>query len=72
MEAPSAVARGREGWIQFGEPGVRVEPPQPAERHVEPRPGRLLLFPSYMWHGTIPYEGDETRLTVAFDIVPAA
>lgn len=71
VEAPSAVTRGREGWIRFGEPGVRTDPPQAAERHLEPRPGRLLLFPSYMWHGTIPYQGDETRLTVAFDIVPA-
>ena len=72
VEAPSAAARGKEGWIAFGEPGVRTDPPQPAERHVEPRPGRLLLFPSYLWHGTNPYAGDETRLTVAFDIEPSA
>jgi tetratricopeptide (TPR) repeat protein len=71
IEAPSAVAREPEGWIKFGEPGIRTDPPQPPERHVAPQPGRLLLFPSHMWHGTIPYAGDETRLTVAFDIVPA-
>lgn len=70
VEAPSAVARGRQGWISFGEPGIRTDPAQPAERHVQPRPGRLLLFPSYLWHGTLPYAGEETRLTVAFDIVP--
>jgi len=72
VEAPSAISRGHKGWIKFGEPGIRTEPAQPAERHVEPRPGRLLLFPSYMWHGTIPYDGDETRLTVAFDIIPTS
>ena len=31
----------------------------------------LVLFPSYMWHGTIPFSGDQPRLTVALDIVPA-
>jgi hypothetical protein len=30
-----------------------------------------VLFPSYMWHGTVPFGGDTTRLTIAFDIVPA-
>ncbi|MDB5461275.1 MAG: putative 2OG-Fe(II) oxygenase, partial [Caulobacteraceae bacterium] len=29
------------------------------------------LFPSYMWHGTMPFESDETRLTCAFDLVRA-
>jgi hypothetical protein len=28
------------------------------------------LFPSYMWHGTIPFRSDEPRMTVAFDVVP--
>jgi hypothetical protein len=30
-----------------------------------------VLFPSYMWHGTTPFTTDETRMTVAFDLVPA-
>jgi len=30
-----------------------------------------VLFPSYMWHGTQPFGGEQDRLTVAFDIVPA-
>lgn len=34
---------------------------------VAPRPGRLVLFPSTTWHGTVPFKGEE-RLTVAFDI----
>jgi hypothetical protein len=41
-----------------------------AEHFVQPRPGRLVLFPSYMWHGTNPIVGDEIRLSVAFDAVP--
>jgi cytochrome c-type biogenesis protein CcmH/NrfG len=36
-------------------------------RTVEPKPGRLALFPSYMWHGTRPF-GEGERMTVAFDV----
>lgn len=30
---------------------------------------RLVLFPSYMFHGTRPF-GKGERLTVAFDVIP--
>ncbi len=71
IELPRAVeGEGRQGWIQFGQPGIATEPPLPAEHWVKPEPGMLVLFPSYMWHGTVPFEGEEPRLTVAFDLVP--
>jgi len=62
--------RGREGWIRFGQPGVKTIPPLEAEHYVEPKPGMLVLFPSYMWHGTVPFSGPARRLTFAFDLVP--
>ncbi|HYD23379.1 MAG TPA: putative 2OG-Fe(II) oxygenase [Croceibacterium sp.] len=40
-------------------------------RTIEPRPGRLVLFPSAMWHGTRPFPAGE-RLTVAFDVARPA
>lgn len=61
----------REGWIRFGQPPVRLDPPLEAEHYVRPEPGRLVLFPSYMWHGTVPFTTDESRMTVAFDVLPA-
>lgn len=67
---PSAVDRGREGWLKFGEPGIATRPALPPEHFVRPAPGRLVLFPSYMWHGTVPFSGDEPRLTIAFDLTP--
>lgn len=71
IELPSAVgAGGQEGWIKFGEPGLPTSPKLEAERAVRPEPGTVVLFPSYMWHGTIPFTGEEPRLTIAFDIVP--
>ena len=67
---PSAVAKDREGWLQFGEPGIPTSPRLPAEHFVRPEPGQLVLFPSYMWHGTVPFSGDEPRLSIAFDVAP--
>ena len=71
IELPPVVDAGRqEGWLKFGEPGVPTLPVQGPEHLVKPEPGRLVLFPSYMWHGTVPFEGGEDRLTVAFDVIP--
>lgn len=70
IELPPAVqGEGREGWLRFGAPpGL---PSLAAEHHVQPQPGTLVLFPSYMWHGTQPFGGEASRLTLAFDVVPA-
>ncbi|WP_299321987.1 putative 2OG-Fe(II) oxygenase [Parasphingopyxis sp.] len=55
------------GWLAFGKPpeelGLDLEPFE----IVEPKVGTLALFPSIMWHGTIPFDAGE-RLTVAFDV----
>ena len=67
-ETRDAVAR--RGWLTFGEPGIPTAPPLPPERYIEPRPGRVVLFPSYFWHGTVPIASDQPRLTMAFDALP--
>jgi tetratricopeptide (TPR) repeat protein len=61
--------QGREGWIKFGEPGTPTSPPLEPGHWIKPEPGLLVLFPSYMWHGTAPFSSDGTRLTCAFDLV---
>ncbi len=68
-------AKGREGWIKFGEPPAPLNRAlgQDAELEIEPVPGRLVLFPSYLWHGTNAITGEAgTRLTLPIDILPAA
>jgi tetratricopeptide (TPR) repeat protein len=72
VDLPQTMANavGREGWLKFGQPGVRTEPALGAEHFIEPEPGLLTLFPSYMWHGTVPFSGDRPRLAVAVDILP--
>lgn len=65
----SADVNERLGWLAFGEPALPVPGAGPGYT-VQPKPGRLVLFPSYMWHGTTPIRGTEQRLTMAFDVVP--
>jgi tetratricopeptide (TPR) repeat protein len=63
-------ASARQGWIKFGEPSFKTAR-QTLRRAVQPVPGRLVLFPSYMWHGTIPFHASAARTTIAFDAVPS-
>jgi hypothetical protein len=63
---------GQAGYIQFGQPPDELGLGLPPRRVVQPRPGRLALFPSYFWHGTVPFEDDAPRMTVAFDMQPVA
>ena len=35
-----------------------------------PSKGDLVLFPSSLFHRTIPFDSKEERLCIAFDIVP--
>jgi tetratricopeptide (TPR) repeat protein len=69
LALPETLGRGGEdhaGWLSLGEARDLV-PGLPPRQLVEPKPGRLVLFPSTMWHGTRPFPQGE-RLTVAFDI----
>ena len=61
----------KQGWLKFGEPPYELNLKAPVRRTLQPRPGRLVLFPSYLWHGTLPFHAEQTRTTIAFDIVPA-
>ena len=55
------------GHLALGAPPPELELPLQSYRHVEPKPGRLVLFPSTMWHRTEPFAAGE-RLTIAFDV----
>jgi uncharacterized protein (TIGR02466 family) len=71
-ELPDGVRTGSgpEGWLAFGEADHdyprRVEP---RIVHVRPEQGLLVLFPSYFYHRTVPFDAEGTRVSVAFDLV---
>ena len=58
---------GQAGWLTLGEPQAELGLDLAPFRTIEPKAGRLALFPSTMWHGTRPIAGGE-RMTVAFDV----
>lgn len=72
IELPDSMSDpgSEEGVLTFGEPSLLTTPALSAEYSVRPSVGMLVLFPSYFWHGTVPFHSSQARLTVAFDAVP--
>jgi tetratricopeptide (TPR) repeat protein len=70
VSLPGAVDDGEQGWLKFGESNILLGERDRPERLVKPAVGKLVLFPSYFWHGTVPFVSEAMRLTVAFDAVP--
>jgi tetratricopeptide (TPR) repeat protein len=55
------------GWISFGEGPPELKLGLEPYRQIAPEVGKLVLFPSTLWHCTLPFDSGE-RLTIAFDI----
>ena len=74
VKVPEVVrteAARRSGWIEFGEPYRDVTRSfAPRLRSFQPEPGILLLFPSYFYHKTLPFDAPEQRISISFDVVP--
>jgi hypothetical protein len=73
VAVPPAAEESRAGEIAFGplrqiaNRDMRLFP----SWSLRPRPGELLLFPSYFAHRTWPTDSQAPRISVAFDVVPA-
>jgi uncharacterized protein (TIGR02466 family) len=75
VELPPAIRSDdptHAGWIEFGRPYPSLPPwPEDAMRRVVPEVGTLLLFPSYLFHRTLPYSGEGERISISFDLAAA-
>ncbi|HSG88853.1 MAG TPA: tetratricopeptide repeat protein [Pseudomonadales bacterium] len=58
------------GWLKLGETNLGLGERERIDRLVRPVAGELTLFPSYLWHGTVPFRSAADRLTSPFDVVP--
>jgi len=59
------------GWIEFGRPHSDLGAVEEgAIKLLKPQEGQLLLFPSYLFHRTIPHQSTEPRISISFDLVP--
>ena len=64
---------GEAGWIEFGRPPEHFHcTAEPEVRVFEPKPGLMLLFPSYFYHRTVPFESADVRISISFDVLPKA
>jgi uncharacterized protein (TIGR02466 family) len=76
VRIPAVVRSGEAGdagCIKFGVPEPGHAGPQAAPTRlttsVRPAEGLMILFPSYFWHQTIPFESTEERVCIAFDLL---
>jgi uncharacterized protein (TIGR02466 family) len=64
---------GDDGALEFGEPPPRVTARiEPERRRISAEPGRLVVFPSWFWHRTLPFAQPGERISLAFDVMPLA
>lgn len=67
FEVPDICAVSDEGHLELGVPSPDMMLDLAPLHVFAPKPGRLVLFPSYLHHGTRPFSAGE-RLSVAFDV----
>ncbi len=71
VQLPPAIAQALEaGCLTLGQPPTELGLALAPRRVVRPVVGHLALFPSYCWHGTVPFDDPHPRMTIAFDLVP--
>ena len=70
-QSVSEESGGQEGWIEFGRGEDKLyRHADPQINRIKPEEGLMLTFPSYFWHRTLPFSGDEDRISIAFDVIP--
>jgi tetratricopeptide (TPR) repeat protein len=71
-EIVSAPDGDKAGWIEFGRPPEHFHNAcEPETLSIQPEAGLMVLFPSYFYHHTVPFEADGMRISIAFDLMPA-
>ncbi|MGL5839345.1 MAG: putative 2OG-Fe(II) oxygenase [Sphingorhabdus sp.] len=67
VSLPDSLSQSPAGCLTLGTPPPELGLSLTPRKHIEPKAGRLVLFPSTLWHATEPFDKGE-RLTIAFDI----
>ncbi|WP_394174447.1 putative 2OG-Fe(II) oxygenase [Thalassotalea litorea] len=60
------VVQPDSGCIGFGKPDLPVN--QNYDFKIRPTAGEMVIFPSFFWHGTLPFAEEGDRIVVAFDL----
>lgn len=69
IDVPEAISDDSDaGYLMLGKPPFKTKDELDPDYSIKPKTGSLVLFPSYVWHATQPYQGKGNRLVVAFDV----
>lgn len=70
----------RQGWLKLGETSLHLGAQEVVAQAICPKPGLVVLFPSFIWHGTYPFKSaagpfhnaveNSYRMTAPCDIMP--
>jgi len=64
---------GQQGCIEFGRPPAYFKHrSEQAIRIHRPEEGTAVLFPSYLFHGTLPAASAVKRVSIGIDMIPLA
>ncbi len=69
-ERASGDSDAHAGCLELGrgDPALALLRSRPS-RFIQPQPGRLVIFPSWLYHSTIPHGMPGLRISIAFDCV---
>lgn len=76
LQMPKLNASTNEGAFEYGIHGDNYPIVSPAteasfaKQSLMPKVGDIVLFPSSLFHRTIPFNSDEERICIAFDLKP--
>ena len=72
LKVPENIS-GDEGAIEFSLHGYdyRILKEGIPKIVHKPKAGELVLFPSSLFHSTVPFEAEDDRQCIAFDMVPS-
>lgn len=62
----------RVDWLLPGSTRPVATRPSAPDFIVRPSAGLLVMFPSFLWHGTVPFLAGHDRVCIAFDLTPTS
>jgi uncharacterized protein (TIGR02466 family) len=74
VSVPGEIVSGdnnQQGCLELGTPPTPFcDNGEYPTQYIRPQAGKMNVFPSFVWHKTLPYESSEERICIAFDIRP--
>ncbi|ASK86968.1 2OG-Fe(II) oxygenase family protein [Sphingorhabdus sp. SMR4y] len=67
ITVPSIPDGTDHGYLELGRPPADLNMELVPIKSVKPVDGELILFPSFLYHGTVPFHASGERIVVAFD-----